>query len=265
MLVLASIAIAPSNVRAQQKVTYDDNVLPIVTQRCSRCHSEEKQKGGLLATTYAGILAGSSGGAVLVAGEPEQSNLYLSITHQREPNMPPGGEKIPQNEIDTIRKWIEGGLLENGGSKAKAKKKKSGPDLKAAIVTLGKPAEPPPLPKDLLLEPVVTSARAGALESLAANPWAPLVALGGQQQVLLVQWGSSTATNAAATAAAGAPAAASPPELVGILPFPEGLPQCLAFSRDGRTLIASGGRGATSGRVVGWSVADGKRLFEVAA
>jgi cytochrome c/WD40 domain-containing protein len=265
MLVLASIAIAPSNVRAQQKVTYDDNVLPIVTQRCSRCHSEEKQKGGLLATTYAGILAGSSGGAVLVAGEPEQSNLYLSITHQREPNMPPGGEKIPQNEIDTIRKWIEGGLLENGGSKAKAKKKKSGPDLKAAIVTLGKPAEPPPLPKDLLLEPVVTSARAGALESLAANPWAPLVALGGQQQVLLVQWGSSTATNAAATAAAGAPAAASPPELVGILPFPEGLPQCLAFSRDGRTLIASGGRGATSGRVVGWSVADGKRLFEVGA
>lgn len=250
---LAAGALAPSVARAQQKVTYDDNVAPIVQQRCARCHSEEKQKGGLLATTYAGILAGSSGGAVLVAGEPEQSNLYLSITHKREPNMPPGGEKIPQAEIDTIKKWIEGGLLENGGSKAKAKKKKAAEPK--VIVALGKPAEPPPLPKDLVLEPVVTSARAGALESLAANPWAPLVALGGQQQVLLVELAPAAANGAAPGA----------PELAGILPFPEGLPQCLAFSRDGRTLIASGGRGANSGRVVGWSVADGRRLFEVGA
>jgi len=254
-LFAAALAFAASPANAQEKISYETHVQPILLQRCGRCHNEEKQKAGLIATTYAGVTAGSSGGVVVVAGEPEQSNLYLAITHRRDPTMPPGNDKIPQNEIDTIKKWIEGGLLENGGSKPKPKKKRSGPDLKAAIVTLGKPAEPPPPPKDLLLEPVVTSVRPGALESMAANPWAPLVALGGQQQILLVALAPPPAAGAAAP----------PPELVGILPFPEGLPQCLAFSRDGRTLIASGGRGATSGRVVGWNVADGRRRFELGA
>jgi hypothetical protein len=230
--------------KASEKVTYEQHVQPIVTQRCGRCHDEEKMKAGFVATTYAGVLAGSSGsGAVVVAGEPDESVLYLAITHRRDPNMPPGGNKIPQAEIDVIRKWIEGGLLENGGSKAKPKKKKAA--AAPALVAIGKPAQPPPLPQDLVLEPVVTSARPGALESLAANPWAPLFAAGGQQQVLLY------------TMTSGAP------ELAGILPFPEGLPQCVQFSRDGKTLIASGGRGAALGRVVGWNVASGRRLFEV--
>src|SRR5262245_20458833 len=229
--------------KAAEKVTYEQHVQPIVTQRCGRCHDEEKMKSGFVATTYAGVIAGSSGGAVVVAGEPDESVLYLAITHKRTPTMPPGNNKIPDAEIEVIKKWIEGGLLENGGSKAKPKKKRA--SVAPALVAAGKPAQPPPLPQDLVIEPVVTSARPGALESLAANPWAPLVAAGGQQQVLLY----SLSTGA--------------PELAGILPFPEGLPQCVAFSRDGRTLIASGGRGAALGRVVGWNVASGRRLFEV--
>jgi len=231
---------------SEKKVTYEQHVQPIVTQRCGRCHDEEKMKAGFVATTYAGVMTGSSSGKVVVAGEPEESILFLAITHRREPTMPPGNTPIPQAEIDVIKKWIEGGLLENGGSKAKPKKKKAGGA--PALVAVGRPAQPPPLPQDLVVEPVVTSARPGALESLAANPWAPLFAAGGQQQVLLYSFSSG---------ASGAP------ELAGILPFPEGLPQCVAFSRDGKSLIASGGRGAALGRVVGWNVASGRRLFEV--
>ena len=41
------------------------------------------------------------------------------------------------------------------------------------------------MPRDLLLEPVVRTERAGAVSALAASRWAPLVAVAGQRQVLL--------------------------------------------------------------------------------
>ena len=221
---------APGSVAsAQEKVTYDDQVQRILVQNCGKCHGDEKQKAGLKMSTYSGVMQGSSGGPVVASGDPDESVLYLAITHRREPNMPPGGTKIADAAIETIRKWIEGGLLENGGSAAKPKKKKNSA-LAAVTVSTERPAEPPPLPQDLLLEPVVASARPGALVSLATNPWAPLVALGGQKQVLLYD----TRTL----------------DLLGILPFPEGLPTTLSFTRDGRLLVAGGGKAAATGKLV---------------
>src|SRR5438552_2202585 len=82
-----------------------------------------------------------------------------------------------------------------------------------------------------------------AVMALAASPWAPLVAVGGQKQVLLYH--SDTL------------------ELLGVLPFPEGTPHVLKFSRNGSLLLAGGGRGGKSGKVVLWGVAKGERLFSV--
>ncbi|MEC7357513.1 MAG: hypothetical protein VYC09_03650 [Verrucomicrobiota bacterium] len=54
-------------------------------------------------------------------------------------------------------------------------------------------------------------------------------------------------------------------QISGILPFPEGTPTTLSFSRNGSILIAGGGRGGKSGLVVGWEVKSGKRVFEIGA
>jgi len=75
---------------------------------------------------------------------------------------------------------------------------------------------------------------------VAASPWAPLVAVAGHQQVLL--FNSETF------------------DVIGVLPFAEGQPVDLKFSRNGKLLLASGGHGAQSGRVVLWDVESGKRL-----
>ena len=51
--------------------------------------------------------------------------------------------------------------------------------------------------------------------------------------------------------------------LNGILPFPEGTPSTLSFSRNGSILIAGGGRGGKSGKVIGWEIKTGKRVFDI--
>ncbi len=232
---------APAAVCAQEKVTYDDDIQRLVMQNCGKCHGSERMKASLDLTTYAGVMKGSSGGPVVQSGAPDESVIYLAVTHQREPTMPPGNGKIADATIAKLRQWIEGGLLENSGSQAKARKK-SGFDLKAAPVSAGRPAEPLPLPVHLPLEPATVTARPGAVMALAANPWSSLLALGGQKQILLYDARSL--------------------EPIGVLPFQEGLANALSFSRDGRLLVAGGGHAGASGRVVVWDLASGRRLIE---
>jgi hypothetical protein len=157
--------------------------------------------------------------------------------------MPPKSPKLPARDLDLIRAWIAGGAPENAGSKAVVPDKPK-VDFTLPAVVKGKPAGPPPMPPATLsLEPVVRAARDTAVTALAGSPWAPLVAVGGQKQVLLYHSDSL--------------------DLLGVLPFPEGTPSVLRFSRNGSLLLAAGGRAGKSGKVVLWSVTKGERVFSV--
>ena len=130
-------------------------------------------------------------------------------------------------------------MLETTGSKAVAAARPS-VDLTMKVASIGKPEGPPPMPVDLPIEPVLHARRGTAINGLAASPWAPLVAIAGQKQVLLFN-----TTNL---------------ELAGILPFGEGQPWDLKFSRSGKLLLAAGGHSAKSGRVVLWNIESGERV-----
>jgi len=224
------------------KLTYDDNVRNIFREKCFACHNTEKKTAGLDLTTYAGVMTGGGSGAVIDAGSSGDSYLFLLVSHTSEPHMPPKSDKLPAEYLATIAKWIDGGALENKGSKAAASKK---PKLDFALkgAPVGRPEGPPPMPEGLSIEPVVRTTRATAPRTVATSPWSPLVAIPGQKQVLLYDTKSL--------------------DLVGVLPFPEGNPDVLKFSRNGLLLLAGGGRGAASGRVVVWNVKTGERMFEV--
>jgi len=242
-LVLSTLLLAlPAGALAAdaEKVTFDDHVLGVFRQRCGSCHNPDKKAGGLDLTTYSGFMAGGGSGAVVEAGDAAASYLYQLITHQSEPKMPPDAPPIPEPEAALVKRWIDGGILENQGSKAAAKKK----PMLAAMETA--PTERPavsPLPARLPLEPVVRTSADAACCSIATSPWAPLAAVCGQKQVLL--WRTDTR------------------QLAGVLPFPEGRPQVVVFSRSGSVVLAGGGRGGASGRVVGWNVDDGRRVLQV--
>ncbi|PWU13371.1 MAG: hypothetical protein C5B50_19345 [Verrucomicrobia bacterium] len=225
--------------RADDKITYQDHVLPIIQARCAKCHNEDKKKADLDLTSYRSALKGSGSGAVLVSGNPDGSKLMKSILQTEEPFMPANQGKIPDKDIDMIRKWIQGGLLENATGKAVAAGK-SRTDFTLVSSSTGKPEGPPPMPTNLPATAVLHTARTTAITGLAASPWAPLVAVAGQKQILLFDSDKLST--------------------LGILPFTEGQPVDVKFSWNGKLLLACGGIGAKSGCVVAWDITSGKKL-----
>lgn len=228
--------------RGEDKVNFQDHVRPVFEAACNNCHNPDKKKGGLDLTSFAALMAGGSSGEIAVAGDPGSSRLYACVTKAAEPFMPPQGDGLTPPQLNVLKRWIEGGLLDTAGGTAR-KAKKPAFSAQLADVTLGKPEGPPPMPENLLLEPVVTTPRAAATAALAASPWAPLVALNGQRQVLLYNTDNL--------------------ELAGVLPCPDGAVESLQFSRNGQLLIAGAGIGGKSGKVIAWEVTTGKRAFEV--
>ncbi|MBX2842970.1 MAG: DUF1553 domain-containing protein [Flammeovirgaceae bacterium] len=86
-------------------------VRAIFAHNCYQCHSENKQKGELVLETKKGVFQGGESGEVIVAGNPEESELYKRITLS--PNddlvMPKKGKVLKANEIALIKLWIEKG------------------------------------------------------------------------------------------------------------------------------------------------------------
>lgn len=235
-LVLSALAMA------QEKTTFDDHIFPLFQQSCLNCHNPDKAKGGLDLSTYAATLKGGSGGKIVEPGDPA-CKLVAVVLQTAEPKMPPEGDKLTSPSVDLLKRWIDGGLLENKSSSAR---KPTKPKFETALRSdpASKPDGPPPMPADLLLEPAVLTSRAAAVHALAASPWAPLLAVTGQRQVLL----HHTETL----------------ELVGVLPFPEGDPVSLSFTPDGRYLIVGGGTPGKSGVTVTFDVTTGARLLTAA-
>jgi len=230
------------NALSLEKTTYTDHVLPLIEQHCAKCHNPDKKKGDLDLTSYSGAMKGGGSGVVVVSGNPDSSKLIKALTHAEEPTMPPNKPPLPEKEITVFKNWIAGGLLETSGSKAIVAAKPT-VDLTLKVADLDKPDGPPPMPNELPIEPVIHTARSYEISGLAASPWAPLVAIAGQKQILLYN-----TTNL---------------DLLGILPFTEGQPWDLKFSRSGKLLLAGGGHGAKSGAVSLWNVETGARITTI--
>ncbi len=208
------------------KVTFDGNVKPIFAKRCAKCHNAERPRGELDLSSYGAVMLGGVSGKAVVAGKADASILYTQTAHLEDPKMPPNSPKIPQTELDTIRKWIDGGLIEKPGGAA------------STTVT------PTQAPKNVDgLGTAAVLSRLTPVTALAVSPTAPLVAVPGKKQVLLYELPTG--------------------KLTGALAFPEGEVHALRFSRDGKLLLVAGGVGGQSGAVVGYEVGTWKRQFTI--
>ncbi|MCE9606207.1 MAG: hypothetical protein K8U03_15025 [Planctomycetia bacterium] len=222
------------------KITYDEHVQQIFREHCYTCHNQNESKSDLALDSYTRTMAGGAGGECVIPGDLESSRLYALVAHIESPKMPPAQDKIAEAKLTLIKQWILGGALENAGSKAKIKPKV---ELKAATTAGNKPNGPAAMPEKFRRQPFVVATRPGSSTGIAASPWAPLIAVAGQKQIML----HNSDTGA----------------LLTILAYPEGIPHILKFSRDGSVLLAGGGRGGSSGKVVLFKVKTGERITEV--
>jgi hypothetical protein len=105
-------------------VSFDNDVGPILRANCSNCHGEKVRKADLNLSSPATLLKGGESGAVVAAGKPEESPLYLKV---RDHEMPPDGKSpLADHEIETIRRWIAEGAADQHGE-GDNKKPSAGP------------------------------------------------------------------------------------------------------------------------------------------
>ena len=86
-------------------------VRAIMAHNCFQCHSENKQKGELVLDNKRGVFKGGESGPVIVAGRPDESELYDRISRSPDADgvMPKKGKVLKSDEIDLIKLWIEKG------------------------------------------------------------------------------------------------------------------------------------------------------------
>ena len=113
---LALLAALHLNASASEsEALFVRRVLPLLQDKCLACHGndEAKIKGGLDLRTVAETLAGGdSGKPALVAGQPEQSPLYLAVTraHDDWEAMPPKeADRLLPEQIGWVKTWITAG------------------------------------------------------------------------------------------------------------------------------------------------------------
>ena len=101
----------------QQTEFFENKVRPVLVSSCYKCHSTqaEKIKGGLLMDSREGVLKGGDTGPAIVPGNAEKSLLVKAI-HYEDPDlqMPPKGNKLPDEQIADLETWIKMGAPEIG-------------------------------------------------------------------------------------------------------------------------------------------------------
>jgi hypothetical protein len=121
------LSAAESSIPKDQLDFFENKVRPVLADKCYKCHSIEKgkSKGGLTLDTRDGWMEGGEGGAVIIPGEPDQSRLIQAIRYaDEELQMPPKGEKLKDEEIESLVQWVKIGAPDPRVNKKSAVDKK---------------------------------------------------------------------------------------------------------------------------------------------
>lgn len=99
-------------------VSFQNEVAPLLQRRCGSCHDEDSAKGHYRLDSFTRLKkAGESDLPPVVAGKPEESELYLLLRESSaEDRMPQKADPLPDSETELIQRWIREGAEYDGGS-----------------------------------------------------------------------------------------------------------------------------------------------------
>jgi hypothetical protein len=105
------VCVIPRFVATAGGIDYVRDVKPIVKMHCFRCHGPLKAESGLRLDTKALALKGGKGGPALILGNSAKSKIVQRITDDEDSRMPPEGNPLSDDEIETLKKWIVAGAV----------------------------------------------------------------------------------------------------------------------------------------------------------
>lgn len=96
---------------AEERISFNAQIRPILNKNCVSCHGGIKQSGGFgLVFAENALRKTESGKTGIVPGSPAKSEMYQRLIHQDpEQRMPLEEAPLKEAEIALIKKWIEQG------------------------------------------------------------------------------------------------------------------------------------------------------------
>ena len=91
-----------------EQAFFRQEVVPLLAQRCFKCHGGKQVQGGLRLNNRPGVLKGGDSGPSVNLEHFQEGLLWNAVNYQ-ELEMPPAG-KLPAKEIAILRRWLSKGL-----------------------------------------------------------------------------------------------------------------------------------------------------------
>ena len=110
--ILSSETVSKPIQNVQEAIVFKDIIQPIMQSKCTSCHGETKQKGGLRMDKFDFILRGGKNGVVVIASNTDSSKLLtrLLLPRENDKHMPPKEKpQLTESEIALLHWWIASG------------------------------------------------------------------------------------------------------------------------------------------------------------
>jgi len=117
--ILAGLLLATAACDRVPTVSYQRDVVPVLDKHCKACHVPGEAGyvvSGFELDSYETLMKGTQFGPVVLPGDPLTSVLVMLIEGRADPSlkMPHGGgTTLTEDEILTIRRWVEQGAKNN--------------------------------------------------------------------------------------------------------------------------------------------------------
>jgi ankyrin repeat protein len=137
-IVIGCVAFAQTKLppAANRKIDYEKDVQTLLSQKCYACHGEDVQQSGLRLDKRQNALRGGDYGPVINPGKSAESKLIRRLVNgDGGLQMPPTGP-LSDEEIGTLRAWIDQGAEFRTEVQEKAPSKPVDPKLTALIAAV---------------------------------------------------------------------------------------------------------------------------------